>query len=928
MSAAPDSSKDPVYGLLASARTGDPIALGQLMEVFRNYLLAVAEAELSTSVRGKAGASDVVQDAFVEAQQIFARFHGSQGEEFRAWLRAILLNKVSELHNRYNNVQKRRIAREQSLDDSTNKSLLREVLAGTDSTPSGKAIRNEEEDHLTAALHRLEEQACQVIVWRNWEGLPFAEIGQRLGAARMRHVCCSVAPWNSSRRSWHALMNEHRTDQVEAEDVAFYAFLTAYQEALAAHHPLPSPESLSPALRCRWEEMRGLVHMLNDARSTSFAGGVAKGLLTGKQEQHNTPPDGPPTPSDEQTGKDAGQEPARQSALSRSQIGRYELLRVLGRGGMGIVYLGRDPELARLVAVKMIQPTGTPEGDKRLFRFETEGQLLARQRHPNIVQIYESGEDDGSPFFAMEFVDGPSLHRQLDGQPLSVRAAAELLETLARAMAHAHKHGIIHRDLKPANVLIAADGTPKISDFGLATSLGHSAQLTRTGEILGTPVYMAPEMTSAAPEKTSVAVDVYGLGAIFYETLTGRPPFVGVNPVFILSQVQNVDPVAPRQVHPQVPADLETICLKCLHKEPTQRYATAEALAEELRRFLDGRPIVAHRAGYLEQTVKFARRRPAVAAAWGIFLGALLVILGVVLGYSVYLQQSRDHAVRQEALASEAREDAVKAKGKAEDLLIDFNVTVGLSAEKVGNFPEAALWFAAAARQAGAGSERAWHNRIRWQTYTAASPVPWRAVRVPGTDRIDWLGLHSSGQWLITAAENHWILWDLRREQQVPWPGQTRIVTGAAWSPDGQYLATGARDGALHLFRFPSGEVAAQERVKGPVECLTFDPAGRLLALADGDHHLQIRGAASSLPLVMKYAHSPQRIVGINFAHGRDTSEHTFLEQNCPRVERGGIGRSVTCAARSGAASLLPGQLPLGRGSRLSHRGRLDHVGR
>ena len=269
---------------------------------------------------------------------------------------------------------------------------------------------------------------------------------------------------------------------------------------------------------------------------------------------------------------------------------------VLGRGGMGVVYKARDRRLNRPVALKMLLAGAYARPDE-LERFLREAEAEAALRHANIVQVYDVGDLDGRPYFTMEFVEGGSLAQKLAGTPLPAGQAAALLATLAEAVQAAHDGGIVHRDLKPANVLLTADGTPKISDFGLARRLDDGAGLTQSGATLGTPSYMAPEQARGETQRSVPAADVYALGAILYEMLTGRPPFRAETAAETIRQVVEEEPVPPSRLNAKVPRDLETICLKCLHKEPHRRYASAAALAEDLHRFQRGEPIAARPAG-------------------------------------------------------------------------------------------------------------------------------------------------------------------------------------------------------------------------------------------------------------------------------------------------------------------------------------------
>jgi serine/threonine protein kinase/tetratricopeptide (TPR) repeat protein len=364
--------------------------------------------------------------------------------------------------------------------------------------------------------------------------------------------------------------------------------------------------------------------------------------------------------------------PAPRAAVRWHSPAGYEILREVGRGGMGVVYEARQKSLGRVVALKMVL-AGNYVGPAERARFRQEAEAAARLQHPNIVQIHEVGECDGLPFLSLEFVEGGSLSRLLNGTPQPPLPAAGLVATLAEAMHHAHQQGIIHRDLKPANILLAGGGRqppggqplpggshpplanliPKIADFGLAKLLRDEAgesvsgSPTQTGDILGTPSYMAPEQATGQAWKIGPATDVYALGAILYELLTGRPPFRGTNRIETLLQVQTQEPVSPRRLQPGVPRDLETICLKCLHKEPQRRYAGAAGLADDLQRFLAGRPIQARPVGVLGRVSKWARRRPAVAGLLGVSGALLLALVVVVLVSNVWLTRERDTAREQ-----------------------------------------------------------------------------------------------------------------------------------------------------------------------------------------------------------------------------------------------------------------------------------------
>jgi eukaryotic-like serine/threonine-protein kinase len=323
----------------------------------------------------------------------------------------------------------------------------------------------------------------------------------------------------------------------------------------------------------------------------------------------------------------------------------YEILDKLGQGGMGVVYKARQVRAGRLVALKMIL-SGSHAGDAERARFRTEAEAVACLQHPNVVQVYEVGEHDGKPFFSLEFCPGGSLDRRLKGSPLRPEEAARLVEALARGAHAAHRKGVVHRDLKPANVLLAEDGTPKITDFGLAKKIDDHGQ-THSGVVMGTPSYMAPEQASGMTHQVGPATDVYSLGAVLYDCLTGRPPFKAASLMDTLAHVLYDEPVRPAQLQPKVPRDLETICLKCLRKEPARRYASALDLAEDLRRFLDGEPIAARPAGPAERAWRWCRRHPSAASLMA--LVGLSLVLGA--GVASFFAYEADRRARSDAEA-------------------------------------------------------------------------------------------------------------------------------------------------------------------------------------------------------------------------------------------------------------------------------------
>ncbi|HKB04852.1 MAG TPA: serine/threonine-protein kinase, partial [Gemmataceae bacterium] len=364
----------------------------------------------------------------------------------------------------------------------------------------------------------------------------------------------------------------------------------------------------------------------------------------------------------------------------------YEVLEVLGEGGMGVVYKALQVSLNRVVALKMILP-GARARPVDLDRFRAEARAIAALRHPNIVQVYETGEFRGLPFFSLEFCEGGPLSAILKGEPQPPRAAAEAAEVLARAVQYAHEHGIVHRDLKPGNILLTStfqvpsskstarntavtdrirgklelstwNQELKVTDFGLAKRVDDDSGMTQHGSVMGTPAYMSPEQAFGDTRDVTVAADVHALGAVLYELLTGRPPFQGSSVHETLEQVRHRDPVPVRRLQPKVPADLETICLKCLEKDPRKRYVGAADLADDLRRFLDGRPITARPVGRLAYAWRWARREPKTATLFAV--GTLLAIglPALLVGVQVRLSDSAKLLEQEQLAEAAARESA------------------------------------------------------------------------------------------------------------------------------------------------------------------------------------------------------------------------------------------------------------------------------
>ncbi len=489
-----------------------------------------------------------------------------------------------------------------------------------------------------------------------------------------------------------------------------------------------------------------------------------------------------------------------------SRIGPYSVIRVLGRGGMGVVYLAVQDTLKRPVALKIIRH-GVQATQAERARFLAEAEAVARLHHPNIVQIHEVGDQDGLYYLVLEFVEGGSLDRRLAGTPQEPRAAARLIETLARAVDHAHLRGILHRDLKPANVLLDARGEPKVTDFGMAKTLQGDSDLTATGQVLGTPSYMAPEQASGKPGAVSPAADTYGLGALLYEMLTGRPPFKAATPLSTLELVVSQEPVAPSRFQRHIPRDLETICLKCLEKQPDRRYASAEALAEDLGRFLSGQSIVARPTGAWGRAWKWARRRPIEAG----LTAAVLVV--TVVGLTGIVWQWRNALAQRDS----ARQEWYRA-----------NLVAAASALQLHN--------SSAARRI---LESAPEPFRQWEWHHFHSQLD-RASRVlTGHEGpVRCVAFSPDGSRLASIAQDHTLrLWEAATGRAIAVAGgqQGDFVEAVAFSPDGRRLASGGDDGTVRLWDAHSGaRLAVCRGGTGLVKLIAFSPDGRRL-VSTGD---------------------------------------------------------------------------------------------
>ena len=457
-----------------------------------------------------------------------------------------------------------------------------------------------------------------------------------------------------------------------------------------------------------------------------------------------------------------------QSALP--QISGYDLIEEIGRGGMGVVYKARQTTLNRIVAIKMIiaGPFASPE---HFTRFRNEAESVARLQHPHIVQIFEVDEQDGLPYISLEYVAGKTLDAKISGSPLPAGESARLVETLARTVQSAHEQGVVHRDLKPANILISVDGQPKITDFGLAKST-HTLDVTKTSAVLGTPAYMAPEQIRGGMTHSDPCVDVYALGVILYEALTGRPPFQDSTAAETLKQVVDQDPVCPRALNQSVSRDLEVICMKCLAKQTGDRYGSAGELGDDLGRWLRREPIRARPVGPLRRFARWCQRRPAIAA-----LSAVLAVTLVSSISVLSLLWSREATARRttnRALSELQREAASDRMHLAYD-----------------------QWAAADIVQAERLLESIPAGLRRWEWHYMKSHLD--------VSRCSWIA-HRGAAPLV------------------------------AWHPTNEVIATAGEDGTVCTWKHDTAQlVRALDVVDGQVTRLAFSPDGDQLAFADHD---------------------------------------------------------------------------------------------